>query len=257
MIKNKYYLIVAAASFLTGTCVASVAFADTLTNTTDLSLPAPVFTLSFPHSDAPNAQPQPTSSGFWSSFDCLPPDPHPFYVGGILGYGNTNWSQMVSQDSASANSTPISAGGSGVMVGAFAGYELTSHFAVEANYMRFPSANIKFEPDNVYGIDSFTSYTNEYGVMGKFMVPIGSSKFKAFSEVGPAYVQRDDILAKEGKIGAGFGLGVDYNINQRWMSELGFQYYTGFGASEFKPVYDYIPFLYTLNLRIAYRFSLF
>ncbi len=229
---------------------------------TDTALPLPTFNaVSQNTSTAANItaqdQNQPKKQGFWANFDCIPPAEHPFYIGGILGYGNTNWQQMISQDGASSSSTPVSGGGSGVAEGLFFGYELTSHFAVEANYMHFPTADIQFSPGNLYGISSMTSHTNEYTLMGKFMVPLGYSKLKAFSEVGPAYVQRSDVLADKGHVGAGFGVGLDYNITPRWMTELGFQYYTGFGTSELEPVYDYIPFLYTVNLRLAYRFSLF
>ena len=187
----------------------------------------------------------------------MPPEIHPAYVGVSLGYGNTNWQQMISQDEITSTSTPVSGSGSGVAAGIVVGYELSSHFAVEANYARFPTSDIKFDLPNVYGVDSLTSRTNEYSIVAKFMVPVGTPKIKAFSEIGPAYVQRIDDMAKKGRIGGVFGVGVDYNFSPRWMTELGFQYYTGYGESELKPVYDYIPFLYTINLRLAYRFSVF
>ncbi len=205
----------------------------------------------------PTAETPAAKEDYKNSFDCLPPEVHPAYVGVSLGYGNTNWQQMISQDEITSTSTPVTGKGSGVAAGIVAGYELSSHFAVEANYARFPTSHLTFELPNVYNIESLTSRTNAYNIVAKFMVPVGSPKFKAFSEIGPAYVQRDDDMTNKGRIGGVFGVGVDYNINPRWLIELGFQYYTGYGESELKPVYDYIPFLYTLNMRLAYRFSVF
>ncbi len=216
-----------------------------------MSLPKPTF-------NCATTNPNNYQSAFMAYLNQMPKVQDPFYIGGILGYGNTNWSQMVSQDGASSNATPISAGGSGVAGGVFAGYELNPYFAVEGNYMYFPSANIQFTPGNTtYGTDAFTSHTNEYTVMAKFMLPLPNSKFRVFSEIGPAYVQRHDDLADKGHIGGGFGVGVDYLMSQHWFAEAGFQYYTGYGVSELRPVYDYIPFLYTVNVRLAYRFALF
>jgi hypothetical protein len=37
------------------------------------------------------------------------------------------------------------------------------------------------------------------------------------------------------------------------MAEIAGSYTAGFGESELEPVYDYIPFLYAVVLRIAYR----
>lgn len=187
----------------------------------------------------------------------VPDNQHPFYIGAIAGYGNTNWQEMISLDGVSATSTPIDAGGSGLTLGAMAGYQITRYFAVEGNYMHFPESHITFAPNNVYGITSFDSETNEYAVLAKFMVPVGHTKLKIFSEIGPSYVQRNDDMANKGHFGGGFGVGADYDFNARWFTELNLNYFTGFGESELKPAYDYVPFLYTLNLRVGYRFSLF
>lgn len=182
---------------------------------------------------------------------------HPAYVGIMLGYGNTNWDQMISQDLSSSKSTPISAGGSGVAEGLMAGYSLSRYFALEGDFTHYPEANLVFAANSVYQpLTQTDSKTNSYALFGKFMLPLGNSGFSPFSEIGPGYVQRNDDLAQKGHFGGAFGVGVDYNINSRWMTELGLQYYTGYGDSTLKPAYDYMPFLYTINLRIAYRFSL-
>lgn len=182
---------------------------------------------------------------------------HPAYAGILLGYGNTNWNQMVSQDASTATSTPTSAGGSGLADGIMLGYSLSQYFALEADFTHFPDADLVFSPYSVYRpLTELTSKTNAYALFGKFMLPLDQGKFSAFSEIGPGYVQRNDDLAQKGHFSGSFGVGLDYNINSHWMTELGLQYYTGYGDSTLKPAYDYIPFLYTVNLRIAYRFSL-
>ncbi|MFN7096266.1 MAG: outer membrane beta-barrel protein [Gammaproteobacteria bacterium] len=179
------------------------------------------------------------------------------YAGVLVGYGNTNWDQMVSQDASTATSTPTSAGGSGVAEGITLGYSISRYFSLEGDFTHFPKATLTFAPYSVYRpLTETTSQTNAYALFGKFMLPLGNSKFSPFSEIGPGYIQRDDDLAQKGHFSGSFGVGLDYYITPHWMAELGLQYYTGYGDSTLKPAYDYIPFLYTVNLRIAYRFSL-
>ncbi|MBY0545575.1 MAG: porin family protein [Gammaproteobacteria bacterium] len=182
---------------------------------------------------------------------------NPAYVGVFAGYGNTNWQQMVSQDASTATSTPTSAGGSGVAEGIMLGYSISRYFALEGDFTHFPSADLVFAPYSVYRpLTETTSKTNAYALLGKFMLSLDNGKFSPFSEIGPGYVQRNDDLAQKGHFGGSFGVGADYYITPHWMAEIGLQYYTGYGDSTLKPAYDYIPFLYTVNARIAYRFSL-
>jgi len=182
---------------------------------------------------------------------------YPIYIGAIVGWGNTNWQQMVSQDDVTSTSTPTSAGGTGLAYGAVLGYEFEPYFALEANYMRFPDSNIELATPSVYSpITGFVSRTREASIVGKFLVPVYHTGIRAFADVGPAYVHRKDVLADKGKLGGTFGVGMDYNLTQHFMTELSFQYYTGYGESELKPVLDYIPFLYTVNVRVAYRFNI-
>lgn len=181
----------------------------------------------------------------------------PAYAGVLLGYGNTNWQQMVSQDASTATSTPTTAGGSGVAEGITIGYGISRYFALEGDFTHFPDADLVFAPYSVYRpLTKTTSKTNAYALFGKFMLSLDNGKFSPFSEIGPGYVQRDDDLAEKGHFSGSFGVGMDYYFTPHWMAELGLQYYTGYGDSTLKPAYDYIPFLYTVNFRIAYRFSL-
>lgn len=181
---------------------------------------------------------------------------NPAYFGVMLGYGNTNWDQMVSQDASSSESTPTSAGGSGVAEGIMLGYSFSRYFSLEGDFTHFPNADLVFTPYSVYRpLTKTTSKTNAYALFGKFMLSLDNGKFSPFSEIGPGYVQRDDDLAQKGHFSGSFGVGFDYYFTSHWMTELGLQYYTGYGDSTLKPAYDYIPFLYTINLRIGYRFS--
>lgn len=123
---------------------------------------------------------------------------HPFYVGVISGYGNTDWSQLVSQDNSSANATPSSATGTGVIIGALVGYQLTEYIGFEAQYVHYPTSFINFEalPDSVYpGITHFDSTTNYYAIMPKVMAPFDDDRFEAFGVLGVALVTRSDVLA--------------------------------------------------------------
>lgn len=155
-------------------------------------------------------------------------NPYPLYVGVIAGYGNTNWQEMISLDGVTSTSTPVEAGGSGLTLGAMLGYQINRYFAIEGDYMHFPESHVSFAPNNVYGITSFDSNTNDYAVFAKFMVPVGHSKLKIFSEIGPSYVQRNDDMAEKGHFGGGFGVGADYDFNARWFTELNLNYFTGF-----------------------------
>ncbi len=184
------------------------------------------------------------------------PYKYPIYLGLLFGYGNTNWSELVSQDDLSDASTPTSAKGSGVALGLVGGYEINKYFAVETNVIRFPSSKVKFIRGSIYPISSMNSKTYAISVAGKFMVPVGHTGVRAYAEAGPAYIHRADTLADIGRFTPMFGVGANYDFTQHIMGEFNFQYYAGYGKSVDNPAYYYIPFLYTLNFRLAYRFNL-
>ena len=50
-----------------------------------------------------------------------------------------------------------------------------------------------------------------------------------------------------------FGVGFVYNISEHIMTELGVNYTAGYGESELNPAQDYVPFLYSGFLKLAYR----
>jgi opacity protein-like surface antigen len=192
---------------------------------------------------------------------------HPFYIGLTSGYGATTWGQLVPPQSkanaAISLSTPSSVKEGGAIWGVFAGYELIPTFAVEAAYTRYATADVYF--GNSYDQMSFFSILNDgrtqfstktevVSVSGKLMLLIPKTPLKAFSSVGAAGIHRDDILTNHWRLSPTFGVGLDYNITEHIMAELGINYTGGYGESELDPVNDYIPFLYSGFFRLAYRF---
>ena len=108
---------------------------------------------------------------------------HPFYIGIEGGWGCTDWSQLrvratnADEYATLSLSAPITAGDKGITYGVMVGYEISPHFALEANYMRFPNTPVYFEPEgSLYffdnGLNSLRSSTYVYNAVGKFMVEI-------------------------------------------------------------------------------------
>jgi opacity protein-like surface antigen len=189
--------------------------------------------------------------------------PHAFYAGITGGYGNTTWGQLVpSEENTNAAmrlSTPSKVNEGGGVIGAFFGYELIPLFAVEAAYTRYPNAEVFFDEFSLFTFDhdgrmQFSTRTDVVSMSGKFMLQIPRTPLKAFSSVGVAGTHRNDILTNHWRVSPTFGVGLDYNLTERTLVELGINYTGGYGESELDPVQDYIPFLYSGFLRLAYRF---
>lgn len=188
---------------------------------------------------------------------------YPFYVGFTGGYGSTTWNGLVpsneKQNPAINLSTPISVDEGGDVWGFFVGYELLPVFALEANYTRYPDAEVNFDPESLFsfdhdGLTQFTTRTESIGLMAKLMMIIPHTTFRAFSSAGVADVHRKDMLIDRWHIGPTFGLGLNYNLNEHIMAEVGVNYVAGYGESELDPSYDYVPFVYSVFLHLAYRF---
>jgi hypothetical protein len=186
-----------------------------------------------------------------------------FYAGITGGYGATTWSGLVppsnKANAALALSTPISVREGGAMWGLFAGYEFIPEFAFEFNYTRYAPATVYFSDDSLFtfennGRTQFTSQTESVSFAGKFMVIIPRTLIRAYSSVGVAGVHRFDVLENRWRVSPSFGLGVNYNITPHVMGELGTNYTGGYGQSELTPANDYVPFLYSVFFRLAYRF---
>jgi hypothetical protein len=188
---------------------------------------------------------------------------NPFYVGIEGGYGSTTWDALVPSarkaSTALALSTPTNVSEGGAVWGAFAGWELIPQFAVELNYTRYPSAHIYFSKKSLFsfrnkGRTEFTSNTENYGAMAKFMIIIPRTTIRAFSAAGVAGVHRSDVLANRWRASPTFSFGFNYNLTPQWLTELGVNYTGGYGESELTPTDDYVPFLYSVYLRVGYRF---
>jgi len=188
----------------------------------------------------------------------------PFYFGLAYGWGCTDWSQLVakygkpSEYFVLAVSAPISAGDRGSVFGVYTGYEISPHFSVEINYMKFPNSPVVFDPIiSIYtfedGVVTMSSSTYVYNLLGKFMVQIAHTGLRGFATAGPALIHRHDALVNTGHIDPTFGVGLNYVVLNRLMIEIAFQYYAGFGKAVLRPAINYIPFLYTVHLKLAYR----
>ncbi|MES2216988.1 MAG: hypothetical protein V4501_01110 [Pseudomonadota bacterium] len=188
---------------------------------------------------------------------------YPIYVGVMAGYGSTTWSVLVPSkhkaSSALALSTPTSVTEGGATGGVFAGYEIIPQFAFEMNYTKYPQAVLHFSKKSLFFFRNnhktqFTTNTESVGLLGKFMVIIPRTTVRAFSSVGIAGVHRADILTNQWRPSPTFNVGFNYNFTPHVMTEFAVNYTGGYGQSELTPTDDYIPFLYSVYLRLGYRF---
>lgn len=189
---------------------------------------------------------------------------HPFYVGALGGYGSTTWGGLVpsteNQNSAISLSTPISVTEGGAVVGAFAGYEISRFFAIEANYMHYPDATIFFDEGSLFSFlhednpTEFVSQTEAISVMAKVMLIIPDTNIRVFSSLGGSNVHRKDLLNNYWRLSPTFGAGLNYRFTKDIMGEFGGNYTAGFGESNLNPTESYFPFLYSINFRLAYCF---
>lgn len=201
---------------------------------------------------------------------------HPFYIGGLIGYGSTDWSQLTPNENCDQDcqnvieaSVPSSAGDKGAVFGITMGYEVQPHFAFEASFMRFPTTTISFTNELYYTQNypqlftqndlyeyngSFNSNTYSSDFIGKFLVPIMNTSIRGFADAGMAVTYRTDPLNSFARIEPTFGVGLDYVFAEHWMADWEFQYIAGYAKSNTTPAVSYTPFLYSLHLVLAYRF---
>lgn len=187
---------------------------------------------------------------------------HHFYVGLTSGYGSTTWNQITpsrnNQINAMLLSTPIHAEEGGFTVGALIGYEILPEFALELTYMRFPDATVFFSPLSLFtfdhnGMTQFTTRTDVFILVGKFMVKIPRTKLHVFSSVGPALLHRFDIIENRYRASPAFTAGFNYPLSAHVTAEISFDYVAGYGESELDPVQDYMPFLYAGMFTVTYK----
>lgn len=187
---------------------------------------------------------------------------HPLYFGFSAGYGSTTWEGLVpsikNQNLALSISTPISVTEGGAVWGFLAGYEFSPYFALEANYTRYPQASIFFDEESLFAFENdgrldLKTNTEIGSIIGKFMLFIPRTNVRVYSSVGVAQVHRWDDMNENNRISPTFGLGLNYNFAEHVMGELGANYTAGYGESELNPAKDYVPFLYSVFFKVAYR----
>lgn len=188
---------------------------------------------------------------------------HPIYFGGVGGWGSTTWHGLVpsveNQNSAIIISTPLSVKEGGGVWGLSLGYEFSPCFALEANYMGFPDAQITFDEYSLYAFDQNTlilnTHTQTASLSGKIMLLVPKTSIRFFSSAGIASVFRQDQINDAYRISPTFGFGINYLLNERLMLEIGANYTAGYGESEINPVLDFVPFLYSVSGKVALRFG--
>lgn len=187
---------------------------------------------------------------------------HPLYLGLAGGFGSTTWEGLVptvkNQNMAMRTSTPLKAKEGGSLWGFFAGYEFTPYFALEGGYMRYPNAKISFDEESMFAFDNsgtlnLHTKTETASIMAKIMLAIPRTDLRVYSGFGVAQIHRWDALNENRRASATFGLGVNFNITEHIMAELAANYTAGYGESELNPAMDYVPFLYSGFLKLAYR----
>lgn len=188
---------------------------------------------------------------------------HPFYIGILTGYGATTWSGLVplkvSPGDAMTMSTPVRVREGGPILGAYAGYELLRYFALEINYIHWPEATVTFDPMSIYAFDhngetQLITHTETAGLMAKFMIDIPKTNWRAFSSAGVAGTHRNDKVTDKWRINPAFALGVNTIYQNRYLIEFGGDYTAGYAESEIDPSQDFVPFLFSAFVRVAYRF---
>jgi hypothetical protein len=188
---------------------------------------------------------------------------YPIYVGITGGYGATTWEGLVpikkNQSGAMIMSTPVSVTEGGAVWGVFAGYEFIPYFALEGSYMRYPNAKVSFDEFSIYTFDhdgdtELSTHTETVSLMGKIMLIIPTTRVRAYSSAGVAGSHRWDAISDRWRVTPTFGIGFNYPLTPHIMSEVGASYTAGYGTSELNPAENYMPFLYSVFLRFAYRF---
>ena len=183
---------------------------------------------------------------------------YPLYVGFMTGYGNTDWSKLVEQDQAASYSTPSSASGSGGIIGALIGYQITPYISIEGQYIRYPDSSVNFLPSfldtaNYQGITHMTSKTNYFAIMPKIAAPFNHNRYQVFGTLGIADVERSDPLAHISNIRPTFGFGLSNIELLHWTFSIAFNYTPGTGTASETTSEQYIPYIYSGQLIIAYR----
>jgi hypothetical protein len=186
---------------------------------------------------------------------------HPLYIGAIGGYGSTTWQGLVPKtiNDALVFSTPVKVNEGGNIGGLFAGHEISRNFALEVSYIRYPDAVVYFDSESLFSFDhgeqtQFITKTEAFSLMGKVMFLFPGTNIRFFSSLGGASVHRRDLLIDYWRFTPTFGTGLNYHFTDYMMGEFGANYTAGFGESSLNPAESYVPFLYSVTVRLAFCF---
>lgn len=188
---------------------------------------------------------------------------YPFYLGLTGGYGETTWEGLVppknKQNFAMAMSAPVRVNEGGFVGGVFVGYEFLPVFAVELGYFSYPDATVKMDEQSIVTsmheqMIEMSTGTEVVALTGKVMMLIPHTSIRAYSSAGIAGMHRWDSINDCWRATPTFGVGFNYNITDRYMVELAGNYTAGYGEAELSPVEDYMPFVYSVFLRLGVRF---
>jgi hypothetical protein len=186
---------------------------------------------------------------------------NPFYIGLTTGYGSTTWGALLpkNQNFAMSVSTPTSVSEGGVIWGMIAGYEFVPQFALEGSYTRYPTAQLHFDSMSLFAYDydgrvDLATHVESAALVAKLMLIVPHTSVRAFSSFGVAAVHRYDAIKNIWRPEPTFNAGFNYNFTDHWMGEVGINYTAGYGQAELDPTKDFVPFLYSVFLHVAYRF---
>lgn len=204
------------------------------------------------------------SSSFlgYSGSAALPTYSEALYVGLNGGYGSTTWKGLVpsfeNQNIVLSISTPTGVNEGGAVLGAVLGFEFTPYFGLEANYLYYPDATIFFDENSIFAFENegrreLNTRTETLTLMAKIMMTIPKTPIRAYSSVGLGKIHRKDEINDSWSLAPSFGAGFNYPFTEHLMGEIVGTYMTGYGESEISPVNDFIPFLYAVYFRLAYR----
>lgn len=195
---------------------------------------------------------------------------HFFYVGGMSGNADADWSSVVGTDISTLGPNPLSADGNGMLFGLDAGYQFSPHFAIEGEFIDLPSSKLVFESQNDYHAGKTLNTTMLFAaIVFKVIAPLPNSKFSVFVDAGPAYQYlhyphsgvdvpaygyAESTLGDIGTWAPTFGGGLLYRINNHWQAEGSFQYAPGTGRSVQNPMNYYVPEIYAGTFKLDYIF---
>ncbi len=154
-----------------------------------------------------------------------------YYVGGQLGWADTNYSSGDLKGNASVS--PITSAGiddTGIAGRIYGGYQFNQFWGAELGYDQFSNTEIK----HINGINGLNATIKEYAIdlQGKGTIPISDS-FGLFGKAGLAYqkINTDNPLSgNPGRINPAFGAGMAYNFTPNFSVDVAWNHIQKWGG---------------------------